>query len=43
MTSVSREIGREVGNRGNLEVAEAAVQQSFAAVFGYDRYRERRR
>jgi lipoyl(octanoyl) transferase len=37
MTSVSREIGREVGSRGNLEVAEAAVQQSFAAVFGYDR------
>jgi lipoyl(octanoyl) transferase len=37
MTSVEREKGRELGGKGNFDVAMAAVEQSFASVFGYAR------
>jgi lipoyl(octanoyl) transferase len=41
MTSVEREIGHEIGResdgRADLSAAAAAVQRSFAAVFGYER------
>jgi lipoyl(octanoyl) transferase len=42
MTSVERELGRETGRReiairANLDGAAAALEQSFAAVFGYQR------
>jgi lipoyl(octanoyl) transferase len=37
MTSVDCEIGRESGGRADLGAAATAVQQSFAAVFGYAR------
>jgi lipoyl(octanoyl) transferase len=41
MTSIDCELGREsgheIGSRADLSVAAAAVQRSFAAVFGYER------
>jgi hypothetical protein len=36
MTSV----GREIGGRGNLGETAEAVQESFVAVFGYERVAE---
>jgi lipoyl(octanoyl) transferase len=37
MTSIDCEIGRESGGRADLSATAAAVRQSFATVFGYER------